>query len=79
MRNFREAKKGTYKMATPRINTTIQNDKYQIDRLESMIMRIEANGIQINYELSGKEAASVVVLSHSLHSNWEQTTFIFVC
>ena len=35
---------------------------------ESMIMRIEANGIQINFELSGKEDASVVVLSHSLGS-----------
>ena len=29
-------------------------------------MLIEANGIQINYELSGKEDAPVVVLSHSL-------------
>lgn len=29
-------------------------------------MKIKANGIQINYELSGKEGASVVVLSHSL-------------
>jgi len=31
-------------------------------------MRIEANGIQINCELSGKEDASIVVLSHSLGS-----------
>ena len=31
-------------------------------------MKIEANGIQINCELSGKEDASVVVLSHSLGS-----------
>ena len=29
-------------------------------------MRIKANGIQINYELSGKEKAPVVALSHSL-------------
>ncbi len=29
-------------------------------------MKIEANGIQINYELSGKTDAPVVVLSHSL-------------
>jgi len=29
-------------------------------------MRIMANGIQINYELSGKKGAPVVVLSHSL-------------
>ena len=29
-------------------------------------MMIEANGININYELSGKEQAPVVVLSHSL-------------
>ncbi len=29
-------------------------------------MNIEANGINIHYELSGKEKASVVVLSHSL-------------
>jgi 3-oxoadipate enol-lactonase len=29
-------------------------------------MRIKANGIHINYELSGKEGAQVVVLSHSL-------------
>ena len=33
-----------------------------------MIMRIKANGIQINCELSGKEDAPVVVLSHSLGS-----------
>ena len=31
-------------------------------------MRIKANGTQINYELSGKEGTSVVVLSHSLGS-----------
>ena len=29
-------------------------------------MKTEANGIQINYELSGKEGAAVVMLSHSL-------------
>ena len=29
-------------------------------------MKIEANGIQVNYEWSGKEGAPVVVLSHSL-------------
>ena len=29
-------------------------------------MRIKANGIHINYELSGKKGAQVVVLSHSL-------------
>ena len=29
-------------------------------------MKIETNGIQINYELSGKTDAPVVVLSHSL-------------
>jgi 3-oxoadipate enol-lactonase len=29
-------------------------------------MKIEANGIQLNYELSGKKDAPVVVLSHSL-------------
>ena len=37
-------------------------------------MQIEANCIQINYELSGKEGAPVVVLSHSLGSSlamWE--------
>jgi 3-oxoadipate enol-lactonase len=37
-------------------------------------MRIKANGIEMNYELSGKEGASLVVLSHSLGSNlamWE--------
>ncbi len=32
-------------------------------------MRIEANHIQINYELSGKKGAPVVVLSHSLSSS----------
>ena len=32
-------------------------------------MLIDANGIQINYEMSGKEDASVVVLSHSLGSS----------
>jgi 3-oxoadipate enol-lactonase len=32
-------------------------------------MRIKANGIRMNYELSGKKAAPVVVLSHSLSSN----------
>jgi 3-oxoadipate enol-lactonase len=31
-------------------------------------MRIKANGIEINYELSGKRGAQVVVLSHSLSS-----------
>ena len=31
-------------------------------------MRIKANGIQINCELSGKEDAPVVILSHSLGS-----------
>ena len=37
-------------------------------------MKISANGIQIHYELSGKEGAPVVVLSHSLSSSlvmWE--------
>ena len=34
-------------------------------------MKVEANGIQINYELSGKEGAPVVVLSHSLGSSLE--------
>lgn len=37
-------------------------------------MKIKANGIQINYELSGKEDAPVVILSHSLASSlimWE--------
>lgn len=29
-------------------------------------MKIEANGVKINYELSGKKDAAVVVLSHSL-------------
>jgi len=32
-------------------------------------MQIKANGIQINYELSGKKGAPVVVLSHSLNSS----------
>jgi len=32
-------------------------------------MHIKANGIQMNYELSGKEGAPVVVLSHSLGSS----------
>ncbi len=32
-------------------------------------MRIKANGIQMNYELSGKKGAPVVVLSHSLSSS----------
>ncbi len=32
-------------------------------------MRIKANGIEINYELSGKGDAQVVVLSHSLSSS----------
>jgi len=32
-------------------------------------MRIKVNSIQINYELSGKEGAPVVVLSHSLSSS----------
>jgi len=32
-------------------------------------MRIKANDIQINYELSGKKGAPVVVLSHSLACN----------
>lgn len=32
-------------------------------------MRIKANGIQMNYELSGKKGSSVVVLSHSLASS----------
>ena len=34
-------------------------------------MKVEANGIQINYELSGKEGAPVVALSHSLGSSLE--------
>jgi len=37
-------------------------------------MQIEAKGIRINYELSGKEGSPVVVLSHSLGSSlamWE--------
>ena len=33
------------------------------------MMRIKANGIQMNYELSGKKGAPVVVLSHSLSSS----------
>jgi 3-oxoadipate enol-lactonase len=32
-------------------------------------MQIKANGIRMNYELSGKKGAPVVVLSHSLTSN----------
>jgi 3-oxoadipate enol-lactonase len=32
-------------------------------------MRIKANGIQMNYELSGKKGAPIVVLSHSLSSS----------
>jgi 3-oxoadipate enol-lactonase len=32
-------------------------------------MQIKANGIRMNYELSGKKGAPVVVLSHSLSSN----------
>jgi 3-oxoadipate enol-lactonase len=32
-------------------------------------MKIKANGIQVNYELSGKEGAPQVVLSHSLGCN----------
>ena len=32
-------------------------------------MKTEANGIQINYELSGREGAPVVMLSHSLASS----------
>jgi 3-oxoadipate enol-lactonase len=32
-------------------------------------MRIEANGININYDISGKEDAPVVMLSHSLGSS----------
>jgi 3-oxoadipate enol-lactonase len=32
-------------------------------------MRIKANGIQINYELSGKKGAPAVVLSHSLSAS----------
>jgi len=32
-------------------------------------MRIKANGIQINYDLSGKKGAPVVVLSHSVSSS----------
>ncbi|MEE9611908.1 MAG: alpha/beta fold hydrolase, partial [Desulfatiglandales bacterium] len=33
------------------------------------IMQVKANGIQMNYELSGKEDAPMVVLSHSLGCN----------
>jgi 3-oxoadipate enol-lactonase len=33
------------------------------------MMRIKTNGIQMNYELSGKQGAPVVVLSHSLSSS----------
>jgi 3-oxoadipate enol-lactonase len=33
------------------------------------MMRIKANGIQMNYELSGKKGAQVVILSHSLSSS----------
>jgi 3-oxoadipate enol-lactonase len=33
------------------------------------MMRIKANGIQMNYELSGKKEAPVVILSHSLSSS----------
>jgi 3-oxoadipate enol-lactonase len=36
-----------------------------------MRMKVEANGIQINYELSGQEGAPAVVLSHSLGSSLE--------
>ena len=32
-------------------------------------MKIKANGIQMNYELSGREDAQVVVLGHSLASS----------
>ena len=32
-------------------------------------MRIKANDIEVNYELSGKKGAQVVVLSHSLSSS----------
>jgi 3-oxoadipate enol-lactonase len=34
-------------------------------------MKIEANGIQINYKWSGKEGAPIVALSHSLGSSLE--------
>ena len=37
-------------------------------------MRIKANGIEMNYELSGKSGAPVVMMSHSLGSSltmWE--------
>jgi 3-oxoadipate enol-lactonase len=33
------------------------------------MMRIQANGIQMNYELSGNKEAPVVILSHSLSSS----------
>src|SRR5512139_2565669 len=33
------------------------------------IMEIKTNGIRMNYELTGKKGAPVVVLSHSLSSN----------
>ena len=33
------------------------------------MMRIRANGIQMNYEISGKKGAPVVILSHSLSSS----------
>ncbi len=33
-------------------------------------MQIKANGIRMNYELSGKKGAPVVILSHSLSSNF---------
>jgi len=32
-------------------------------------MRIKANGIQMNYELSGKQGAPILVFSHSLASS----------
>ena len=34
-------------------------------------MRIEANGIRMNYEISGQEGDFVVVLSHSLGCSLE--------
>ena len=34
-------------------------------------MKVEANGLQINYELSGRKDAPVVVLSHSLGTSLE--------
>jgi 3-oxoadipate enol-lactonase len=36
-----------------------------------MHMKVEANGLQVNYELTGKEGAPVVVLSHSLGTSLE--------